>query len=148
MLTVPIIWPYIQYIPENSESNNPFASEILRNQMLVDDILDSSHSFVEATCDHDEIIHVMNSAGFSLSKWTSNKRGLIEDSLRSSTGFPKIKKLSDVSTAKTLGLRCNTSIYLQVSCSNVRFHKTFLLFDPVGWWAPKVIVAKILMQQI
>ena len=64
--------------------------------MYVDDILAGSHTFVKATRNRDEIIHVLKSAGFSLRKWTSNDRGLLDS---------QFLKLSDASTAKTLGLR-------------------------------------------
>ena len=66
-------------LTEDCESVHPFASEILRNQMYVDGILAGAHSFVEAIRNRDEIIHVLNRGGFSLRKWTSNDRGLIED---------------------------------------------------------------------
>ena len=48
-------------------------------QMYVDGNLAGSHSFVEATRNRDVVIQVMNSAGFSLRKWTPNDRSLIED---------------------------------------------------------------------
>ena len=68
-------------------------------------------------------------------------------------------KLSDASTAKTLGLRWNASIDafffkpaptpdFSVVTKRSVLSQIAKLFDPVGWLAPKVIVAKILMQQI
>ena len=61
------------------ESDHPFASKILQNQMYVDDILAGSHSFVEANRNRSEIIYILNSASFSLRKRTSNDRGPFED---------------------------------------------------------------------
>ena len=43
----------LHQLAEDCESDHPFASEILRNQMYVDDILAGSHSFVEATRNRD-----------------------------------------------------------------------------------------------
>ena len=62
----------LQQLAEDCESR--FASEVLWNQMYVNDILAGSHSLVEVTRKY-----VLDSAGFSLRKWTSNDRGLIED---------------------------------------------------------------------
>ena len=66
-------------LAEDCESDLPFASEVLRSQMYLGDILAGSHSLVEATQNRDKIIPVLNSTGFSLRKWSSNDRGLIED---------------------------------------------------------------------
>ena len=46
--------------------------------MCVDDILAGSHCFVQATRNRDEIIHIMNSAGFFPRKRSSNDKGFIE----------------------------------------------------------------------
>ena len=100
----------LHQLADDCESDHQFASQILRNQTYVDDILAGSHSFAEATRKRDEIIHVLNSAGFSFRKWTSNDRGRIEDLPPDHLLDSQFLKLSDASTAKTLGLRWNASI--------------------------------------
>ena len=49
----------LHQLAEDCESYHSFASEILRKKMYVDDILAGSHSFVEATRNRDDIIHVL-----------------------------------------------------------------------------------------
>ncbi|XP_075167700.1 uncharacterized protein LOC142239822 [Haematobia irritans] len=116
-------------LADDVEGEFPTAAEIIGSQMYVDDILD------DAIKSCDELIEVLGSAGFNLRKWTSN------------------------STAKTLGLRWNAGkvvFFFKLVSAPARSSVTkravlseiAKLFDPAGWLAPKIIVAKTIMQQI
>ncbi|XP_046808485.1 uncharacterized protein LOC111690866 [Lucilia cuprina] len=146
-------------LAKSCEKSNPAVSNILRNYMYVDDVLAGAYTLSTALRDRDELIDVLQSAGFSLRKWTANHdyilKGLAPDHLLDT----EFLKLSDSCTAKTLGLRWNAGtdhFYFQLKNNPDRNSVTkrsvlseiAKLFDPAGWFSPKVIVAKIIMQQI
>ncbi|XP_046810948.1 uncharacterized protein LOC124420806 [Lucilia cuprina] len=142
-----------------SEQSNPSVSNILRNYMYVDDVLGGAHTLSSALKVRDELIDVLTSAGFSLRKWTSNNDFLLQGLSPSHLLGAEFLKLSDSCTTKTLGLRWNAGcdhFYFQLKKSPDRSSTTkrsvlseiAKLFDPAGWPAPKIIVAKMIMQQI
>ncbi|XP_037818450.1 uncharacterized protein LOC119608194 [Lucilia sericata] len=141
------------------EATNPVASEILRNHMYVDDVLAGAHTISSALKARDELTMVLQSAGFSLRKWTANNDYLLKDLSPDHLLGTEFLKLSDSSTTKTLGLRWNAGrdvFYFRLKNPPNRNSTTkrsvlseiAKLFDPAGWLAPKIIVAKIIMQQI
>ncbi|XP_065362180.1 uncharacterized protein LOC135955751 [Calliphora vicina] len=146
-------------LAKSCEQSNPAVSNILRNYMYVDDVLAGAHTLSTALKDRDELIDVLQSAGFSLRKWTANHdyllKGLSPDHLLDT----EFLKLSDSCKTKTLGLRWNAGtdkFYFQLKNNPDRNSVTkrsvlseiAKLFDPAGWFSPKIIVAKIIMQQI
>lgn len=141
------------------ENSNPTVSDILRHYMYVDDVLGGAHTLSSALKARDELIKVLQSAGFSLRKWTSNHEYLLKDLPPEHLVDTEFLKLSDSSTTKTLGLRWNAGrdhFYFRLKNKpdrNLITKRSVLseiakLFDPAGWLAPKIIVAKIIMQQI
>ncbi|XP_017480692.1 PREDICTED: uncharacterized protein LOC108369973 [Rhagoletis zephyria] len=146
-------------LADDVENSFPIASNILRKCMYVDDVLAGGHSVDSTIKARDEISEVLRSAGFPLRKWTSNCQEILK-------GIPKTDLLSedflafeDTSTVKALGIRWNAHtdlFYFMVR--PLEEHDTITkramlsaiakLFDPLGWLAPIVIVAKILMQSI
>ncbi|XP_017494759.1 PREDICTED: uncharacterized protein LOC108382903, partial [Rhagoletis zephyria] len=127
--------------------------------MYVDDVLAGGHSVEAAIRAREEISQVLNSAGFPLRKWTSNSSKILQ-------GIPKGHLLSedflefeDTSAVKALGIRWNDHsdyfyfIAKPIENSNIITKRAILsaiakLFDPLGWLAPLIIVAKIIMQNI
>ncbi|XP_017490770.1 PREDICTED: uncharacterized protein LOC108378971 isoform X1 [Rhagoletis zephyria] len=146
-------------LADDSESLYPIASDILRKSMYVDDVLAGGHTIDSAIKARDEISAVLKSAGFPLRKWTSNCNKILQ-------GIPKAHLLSenflefeDTSSVKALGIRWNAhsdQFYFIAKPieDNVNPTKRAILsaiaklFDPLGWLAPMIIVAKILMQSI
>ncbi|XP_037826209.1 uncharacterized protein LOC119614167, partial [Lucilia sericata] len=141
------------------EKTHPIAADILRNFMYVDDVLAGSHTLSSALKARDELIEVLQSAGFSLRKWTANHDYILKNLSSDQLLDTEFLKLSDSSTAKTLGLRWNAGqdhfyFKLQTPPNQNSITKRSVLseiaklFDPAGWLAPKIIVAKMIMQQI
>lgn len=146
-------------LADNCEAQNPAASEILRTQMYVDDVLAGSHDLKDAFKRRNELTEVLSSAGFVLRKWTANDIRLLKDLPPENLLDADFLKLSDASTTKTLGLRWNAdtdSFYFKLVSQTGRdvvtkhavLSEIAKLFDPAGWLSPKIIVAKIIMQQI
>ncbi|XP_017461765.1 PREDICTED: uncharacterized protein LOC108355104 [Rhagoletis zephyria] len=127
--------------------------------MYVDDVLSGGHTIDSAIKARDEISEVLQSAGFPLRKWTANSEQILN-------GIPKADLLSedflafeDTSAVKALGIRWNahTDLFYFIARPLEKSYtvtKRAILsaiakfFDPLGWLAPIIIVAKILMQNI
>ncbi|XP_037826677.1 uncharacterized protein LOC119614634 [Lucilia sericata] len=137
----------------------PIASSILRKAMYVDDVLAGAHSKRDAILAKNELIHALQSAGFELRKWTSNSVDILEDLPKDHLLHEHFLKFEDNSSAKTLGIRWNAhsdEFYFdakqfdKISAYTKRevLSRIAKLFDPAGWLAPCIVLAKILMQKI
>ncbi|XP_065354646.1 uncharacterized protein LOC135949114 [Calliphora vicina] len=127
--------------------------------MYVDNVLAGAHTLSLALKYRDELIAVLESAGFSLRKWTANNDHLLKGISSDHLLDGEFLKLSDSSTTKTLGLRWNAGsdyFYFRLKNhpdKNLITKRSVLsaiakLFDPAGWLAPVIVTAKIIMQQI
>ncbi|XP_075163135.1 uncharacterized protein LOC142235763 [Haematobia irritans] len=149
----------IRQLADDIRSTYPLASDILMNSMYVDDALAGGHCIVDAIESRDQLIAALKSAGFSMRKWTSNSKQVL-------SGLPPCQLLSedflefdDRSVTKTLGIRWNASSdSFFFSTVDFPINSTYTkrevlsrisrLFDPAGWLAPCIILAKIIMQRI
>ncbi|XP_075150652.1 uncharacterized protein LOC142224750 [Haematobia irritans] len=149
----------ILQLADDVEARYPKASKILRSSMYVDDALVGSHTIPEAVESRNQLILALKSAGFQMRKWTSNSKSILADIPSSDLLNADFLEFDDSSTAKTLGIRWNArsdSFFFVVqefptTCSYTKrevLSQISKLFDPAGWLAPCIIVAKIIMQQV
>lgn len=149
----------ILQLAEEVRSIYPLASDILKHSMYVDDALVGAHSIEVAIESRDQLIAALNSAGFEMRKWTSNSKFIISDLPPSQLLHEEFLELDDRSTAKTLGIRWNavtdsfyfSSIQFPEVCKYTKrevLSHISKLFDPAGWLAPCIVIAKIIMQRI
>ncbi|XP_037827511.1 uncharacterized protein LOC119615570 [Lucilia sericata] len=146
-------------LASDEEKRFPVGSKILRESMYVDDALVGTHTIPDALVARDQLIDILETAGFELRKWTSNTKEILNrfpiDHLLNSSFLC----LDDKSTAKTLGVRWNAAedtfyfvteeIIVKESYTKREVLSTIArIFDPAGWLAPVVITAKILLQQM
>ncbi|CAD7001397.1 unnamed protein product, partial [Ceratitis capitata] len=107
----------------------------------------------------EEISRVMKSYGFPLRKWTSNNTQVLDGIPKSHLLSTDFLEFEDTSTVKALGIRWNARsdyfyfITKPIDSKGIITKRAILsaiakLFDPLGWLAPIIIVAKILMQNI
>ncbi|XP_075150481.1 uncharacterized protein LOC142224584 [Haematobia irritans] len=66
-------------LADDVKSTYPKASEILRNCMYVDDALVGAHSILHAKQARDELVKALESAGFSMRKWTANSKEILSN---------------------------------------------------------------------
>ena len=127
--------------------------------MYVDDVLVGFHSVDTALKAKAELIAVTSSAGFELRKWTSNHKKILADLPSDHLLHKDFLDFDDSSVVKTLGIRWNALsdvFYFSAKpfATNHSFTKRQILseiaklFDPAGWLAPCIILAKIIMQHI
>ncbi|XP_050340495.1 uncharacterized protein LOC126766847 [Bactrocera neohumeralis] len=146
-------------LADDVESSLPVASNILRKCMYVDDVLAGGHSIEAAIKARNEIRTALESAGFPLRKWTANCGRILQ-------GLPKDHLLNkefldfeDTSDVKALGIRWNAHtdfFYFKTKpiLSPESYTKRAILsdiaklFDPLGWLAPIIVTAKMIMQHI
>ncbi|XP_065362054.1 uncharacterized protein LOC135955625 [Calliphora vicina] len=146
-------------LAEEVQMTHPLASNILKQNMYVDDILAGGHTIEEAIKTRKELASVLKSAGFDLMKWNSNEPKVIQD-LPSETLLPlDWLNLSENDGPKTLGIKWNiSSDSFTFIAPNVELKETYTkrevlstiakFFDPCGWIAPVIVAAKLIMQQI
>ncbi|XP_075163097.1 uncharacterized protein LOC142235722 [Haematobia irritans] len=137
----------------------PLASDILRNSMYVDDALVGAHSIDDAKLYRQQLVQALESAGFSMKKWTANSKDILADIPHDDLLCGDFLQLDNRSTAKPLGIRWNAlsdSFFFDVegfSEDNTFSKREVLsriskLFDPAGWLSPCIVIAKMIMQKI
>ncbi|XP_059226988.1 uncharacterized protein LOC131998556 [Stomoxys calcitrans] len=146
-------------LAEDVTDTYPLASKIIRENLYVDDVLAGAHTIDGAITSRKELIAALNSAGFQLMKWTSNDHKIIQDLPAEQLLPVNWLELSEDSSTKTLGIRWNISgDYFTFTQPALEIRESYTkrevlsaiakLFDPCGWLAPIVVVAKLVMQQV
>ncbi|XP_037823625.1 uncharacterized protein LOC119611991 [Lucilia sericata] len=146
-------------LADDEEQTFPLGSQILREFMYVDDALVGAHSISDALEARNQLIGIMNTAGFELRKWTSNSKQILKNLHESHLLNSSFLSLDDKSTTKMLGVRWNAAgDYFYFYAEKIGLKTSYTkrevlsviarLFDPAGWLAPVVITAKILMQNM
>ncbi|XP_059217585.1 uncharacterized protein LOC131994736 [Stomoxys calcitrans] len=137
----------------------PKASNILQNEIYVDDVLSGAHSLEEAKVKQEQLVRSLSSAGFSLKKLTANNKILLESWPREDLLSEEFLNIEDQSSIKTLGVRWNAMadffyytvepIEIDQFTSKRKILSTIAkLFDPLGWLGPTIVIAKMLMQDL
>ncbi|XP_036142155.1 uncharacterized protein LOC118645385 [Monomorium pharaonis] len=140
----------------DKEENFPLASEVLKRDFYVDDLLTGADNYERALQIRNELIQLLRRGGFHLRQWASNTSSLIDD-LGERSDIEHLC-LGGEDSVKTLGIqwRCkdDTIIYIMNTRinGNERLTKRTLLsqiaaiFDPLGLLGPIIVKAKIVMQ--
>ncbi|XP_058449021.1 uncharacterized protein LOC131428981 [Malaya genurostris] len=150
----------LQRLAENEAQRYPMASKILLKDFYVVDMLSDTDSIENGIKLYDELNQLLESAGFTLRKWSSNSSeilAVIPDSLK--VDRTSLELDSTTATIKTLGLSWeprsdnfrfsvpqwndSTEINKRIILSNFA-----RLFDPLGLVGPVVVQAKIFLQDL
>ena len=136
----------------------PLAAKIVEDSFYVDDTLTGADSIEEAVERQTQLQGLFSQAGFLLHKWNSSESSLLQhippDLLDSNSTY--IASDSEGFT-KTLGLEWNTSMDhfrltvadfppLEKVTKRLLVSDTAKTFDVLGWFAPTLVKAKILLQ--
>lgn len=144
----------LQKLSNDYEHEYPRIANIILKKFYVDDCLISANSNEEIFKIFQNLRQVMKAGGFNLRKWATNC-----DELLQTIPVNDREKFSDENKIKTLGLTWDTKhdeLEINVTTSDNKIIKTnrellsqiAALYDPLGWLAPYVIKAKILMLEI
>uniref|UniRef100_A0ABD2W2G4 Reverse transcriptase domain-containing protein n=1 Tax=Trichogramma kaykai TaxID=54128 RepID=A0ABD2W2G4_9HYME len=146
----------MKQLAEDGSDRYPEASHALRHQLYVDDIFFGDDTVGETVRRRNQLMELLTTAGMKLAKWSANHRSLVEGLVSSSQELVALKMDEAVST---LGLRWLPSpdsftfqFRPQPESSTVKRRSTLSdisrTFDPMGWLAPTLVVAKILLQDV
>ncbi|XP_073841583.1 uncharacterized protein [Musca autumnalis] len=94
-------------LSDDSKDSHPTASQILKSQIYVDDILSGAHSLTEAKSYLHEVIDLLHSGGFPLKKITSNHPQILLNLPPEDLLSEDFLRLEEVSETKTLGIQWN-----------------------------------------
>lgn len=136
---------------------HPWGAEVLRTEIYMDDVLSGGHTISEALKKQKSTRDLLALGGFPLRKWLSNHLELLKDiSSESLAVDPKSFSDSNLDIS-VLGLSWHPiedTFYFNLRdmetppelTKRTVLSRIARLFDPLGWLAPVVIKAKIIMQ--
>lgn len=143
-------------IAKNAEENFPEASQIIRRDFYMDDLMGSAANLEQATKLQTDISNILAKAGLQLRKWSSNNREFLETiPIEQREGA----QTDGEASISTLGLRWfNFSDQFGFKMNNFKDEKVLTkrtilseitkMYDPLGLLAPFNILCKILMQKL
>ncbi|XP_055854500.1 uncharacterized protein LOC129918155 [Episyrphus balteatus] len=94
----------LKQLADDIQTQFPLASNIIRNEFYVDDALSGAHDIGTAKLCQQELVAALNSAGFTLRKWTSNCSELLDSFPSADLLSLEFLKLEEKSSAKMLGI--------------------------------------------
>lgn len=148
----------LQIANENTK-RFPMASQIIKNDFFVDDLLTGADTKHEILKIQNEVSKILSDSGFPLRKWLCNDFEILNNFQVSNDLEVGILKISEGEANKTLGIYWNSnSDLIQYSISNFSTHKPITkrlvlskicqIYDPLGLLQPVIIVAKLFMQEL
>ncbi|XP_018402055.1 PREDICTED: uncharacterized protein LOC108779187 [Cyphomyrmex costatus] len=136
----------------------PLASAVLKDNIYVDDVLFGAEDIPLLRQARDQVCSLLQSGGFKLRKWASNRAELLTDIPSDDHGLACNKIMQPDERLSVLGLSWTPAldvfqVHVHVSPEVSKTKRAILstiarLFDPMGWVAPVIVAAKILMQQL
>ncbi|KAJ0179564.1 hypothetical protein K1T71_005276 [Dendrolimus kikuchii] len=149
----------LQRLADDEQNNYPIAAEITKNDYYMDDLMTGCDSDSEAIQIYEEMNKLMKSGGFELQKWSSNNHKLLEY-IGTDKHLPSNSvAIQQDKKEKVLGLCWNKetdNFEYSINLPEIKgkFTKRQVLsdiarlYDPMGWIAPVVIVAKLFTQKL
>lgn len=149
----------LQRLANDEQLKYPRASKIAKNDFYMDDLLTGCESIEEAKTIYNDMNKLMSLGGFELQKWTSNYDKLLCYIGKNTSDNDSLQIKANKSLIKILGVSWNrgTDIFeytLNLSAVKQPITKRQILsdvaklYDPLGWLAPVVVLAKILIQKL
>jgi Pao retrotransposon peptidase. len=148
----------LQQLATDERHLYPVGADILDQDTYVDDILSGGADINSATTAKSQLIALLRAGGFELRKWSTNHSALIDDIPEEHRELLQTRLLGEEGFIRTLGLVWEPStdtfaFRINLVSARQATKRTILsevaqLYDPVGWLAPIIIVAKILLQKL
>ncbi|XP_029167976.1 uncharacterized protein LOC114938272 [Nylanderia fulva] len=142
------------------DSTRPHASETLRRDTYVDDILSGDESISQAKEKISQLRTTLTAGGFTLRKWIANDSNLLDDIPACDRETSPTLSVNDSAIHHTLGVRwerqSDSFVFsppsLTISKNRVTKRSVLSLiarmFDPLGWITPITVTAKLFMQEL
>ncbi|XP_076660830.1 uncharacterized protein LOC143364282, partial [Halictus rubicundus] len=144
----------LQQLADDESQNYKAASEVIKRDIYVDDLLTGAATYRDVIKLRDQIISLLNKGELNIRQWVSNDpqllSGLTDDQIH--------PKFFGDATVKTLGVAWdprNDTIHYSVNINspNSPTKRAILstiakIFDPLGLLGPVTVTAKIIMQRL
>lgn len=149
----------LHQVANDEGENHPVAADTIRKDFYMDDLMSGQDTVPEAVVVAKDVKAILERGGFTLQKWASNSSDFLRefhpDELSSHVNIDI--KLDGL--IKTLGLSWNMgedvikyNLELPPLSETVTKRKILAevqrLFDPLGWLAPALVPAKIMIQKL
>ena len=149
----------LQQLAHDEVDKYPIASNRVLNDFYVDDLITGCESVEEGVQIFKDMNELLSHGGFQLQKWSSNNTNLLQEIKEDKKDKKEILEMKVDSVMKILGLSWNRSndefqytVQLPSLETPVTKRKVISdiarLFDPLGWIAPVIIIAKVFIQKI
>ncbi|XP_063629950.1 uncharacterized protein LOC134801340 [Cydia splendana] len=149
----------LQRVAEEEGKHHPVAAKTIKEDFYMDDLMSGQDNTEDAVDVAKNIAIILKNGGFDLQKWSSNSTSFLKQ-------FPPDERNSNVNmdinldgTVRALGISWNMGEHsfqyklelpqppITITKRNI-LAETQKLFDPLGWLAPSIIQAKMLIQQL
>ncbi|UYV60400.1 hypothetical protein LAZ67_1001040 [Cordylochernes scorpioides] len=148
----------LHQLADDEAMNYPVASEIVKRDFYVDDLLTGADTVEEAQVLIRQIIALLAEGGFPIRKWVSNSPKILDFLPKDQKGINQSFDFKDLPSVKLLGILWDPSLDsftirvkppdIQVSSKRSLLSLIAIIYDPLGWMAPLVIIFKIMLQKL
>lgn len=149
----------LQQLAHDEGSQFPLAVPRVLNEFYMDDLMTGCHSIAEGLEIYEQTTALLNRGGFPLQKWSSNSKDLLKVIKEEIDDVNQNLELKTDEVIKILGLKWNREADefrftvdlppLQAPITKRKMISDIArLFDPLGWIAPAITTAKVLIQQV
>lgn len=149
----------LQQLAIDEEQQFPEASLVTKSDFYMDDLLSGADNLEEAYDVYKQMTGLMKAGGFELQKWASNKTEFIERVEKGRTNNDDNYVINSKEVIKTLGIKWNKATdTFQYDINSPSSTKSITkrlilseisrLFDPMGWLAPVIVTAKVMIQKL
>lgn len=148
----------LKQLADDEELKFPQAASIVRDNFYVDDVLFGANDPTVANQLRKELEELLTRGGFTLRKWMSSHKSLLDKTPESDQEKTKMRSFDSTESVKILGIGwvptsdsfCFNALEPTRSKNTKRsvLSITAQLFDPLGWLSPVIICAKIFMQEL
>ncbi|XP_070855369.1 uncharacterized protein [Drosophila suzukii] len=145
----------IHQIASDERERYPLAEHVLKKEIYVDDVHETIDGALKI---RNDVIAALQSAGMELKKWASNHPDILESIPTTDLSNSSIFEIDNKDSIKTLGLYWHPNkdgfgFNLKFSLNPIFTKRSILstvarLFDPLGYLAPVIIAAKILLKEV
>lgn len=144
---------------DEAEASASGTSEKIKTDYYVDDLLTGCETVVEGIRIYEEMTRILRKGGFELQKWVTNNKELAKVVMDREGNQDRKVDIKMDEVVKILGLSWDKesdsfhyTAQLPILQNPVTKRKVISdisrLFDPLGWVAPCVIVAKTMIQKL
>ncbi|XP_054717598.1 uncharacterized protein LOC129226994 [Uloborus diversus] len=147
----------LQQLAVEESEKFPHASQVVKSDFYVDDLMTGAESVEEAIQLQQEIIEMLKRGGFEIKKWSSNEELVLENIPPESraTSLP-LEIRDDVKTlgvlwnpaTDTFSFRWNLPPVSEFCSKRIVLSFISTIFDPSGWISPVVLKFKLLIQHL